>query len=250
VKKAILAVVLVLVVIAAAVIVVAGSVLGPLVRHGVESVGSAMTRTRVTLAGADVSLIFGRCRLTGLEVANPPGYDDPLAIRIERVEIVARLGSLLARKVRIREVRIVAPNVWVEGSPKANNLTRMMDNASSPAGESAGGSSAGARCFQVDDLTITDGKLHLGRGLAVGKDVVLALPTMHLVSLGTGPEGVTGDELTRQLLGAVSKSTAEVIALNAVELGAAVAGGRGVAKDAADRANQAIKGLRDLLQKK
>ena len=56
--------------------------LGSIIKSAVESFGSDATKTKVTLAKADVSITSGESSLDGLVIANPEGFATPTAFEL------------------------------------------------------------------------------------------------------------------------------------------------------------------------
>jgi hypothetical protein len=54
--------------------------------------------------------------------------------------------------------------------------------------------------FQVDDIVITGGKVHVSLTVLGCKSATVSLPEIRLRGLGTDPEGITAAELTAKIL--------------------------------------------------
>src|SRR5437016_3738874 len=102
----------------------------PIVRIGVEKGGSAALKVPVSLKDASIRF-SGRATLSGLEIANPPGYAEPRSVVFERVDAAVRPGSLLHDVVDVAEVTIVKPELTLEFSGTRSNWSVLMENLSS-----------------------------------------------------------------------------------------------------------------------
>lgn len=257
-RRAFVAVVLGVLVLGAALLVAATISLGAIIRKKVETVGPRLTQTEVRLGGASVSLLTASVTLTALEVGNVPGSRNPNAVKVGTLDLRLRPFSLFAQKVHVTKLRLGEVEVWLEGSPTHNNLTRIAGSVTAAAGASADGKGhpaaarkGGARKLQVDDLIAVNTKVHLHQPAARGGEVELVLPAIHLTGLGEGADGMTAAELTRKLAGAFTRSVAEALAAHVGgRSGGGSNAGQGGAREAVtDTAGKAAKGIRGLVKK-
>lgn len=254
-KKMLIRVVIAVVVLVVLLLVGVAMFLGSIVKKGVETVGPTLTKTDVKLGGASVSLLSGSGTLKGFVLGNPAGYKGDFAIKVGRVDLGVQPGSLFGDKVRITHLRVEAPEILVEGGPKKNNLTQILDNVQAASGGAAGsqpqpaGASKGAsRKLQVDDLLIAGGRVQVSTVLTGGQPVTLPLPDIHFTNLGDGPDGITAAELTRKVLGQITQETIAALTKDLANLGKGlVNGATGTLQGATEKVT---KGLGDLFKKK
>lgn len=254
-KKILIRVVIGVVVVVAVALVVVAMFLGSIVKKGVETVGPTLTKTDVKLGGASISLLSGSGTLKGFVLGNPTGYKGDFAIKVGRVDLGVQPGSLFGDKVHVTHLRVEAPEILIEGGPKKNNLTQILDNVEAASGGAAGsqqapagGNKGASRKLQVDEFLIAGGKVHVSTVLTGGQPVTLTLPDIHLTNLGDGPDGITAAELTRKVLAQVTQETVTALTKNLANLG------KGVVNDASGTLQGATekvtKGLGDLFKKK
>ena len=254
-KKILIRVVLAVVVLLVVAVVVGAMFLGSIVKKGVETVGPSITKTDLKLDGASLSVLSGSGTLKGFVLGNPEGYKGDFAIKVGVVDVGVKPGSVFSDKIHVTHVRINGPEIALEGNPAGNNnLTKIMDNVQAATGSSGGdkpqpktADKGVAKKLQVDDVLITGGKIHLSTILTAGKPVTVPLPDIHLTNLGEGPDGITAGELTKKVLGEVTRSTLSAAAKGIADLGK---GAVDAAKGAADGVGKAVKGVGDLLKKK
>jgi len=138
--------------------IVIGLNLDRIVKLSVETVAPTITQTPVTLDSAGISLLTGSASLKGLVVGNPPGYQTPSAISIEKAAISLSPGSLLSDKIVIRSIEIHAPEITFEGNPfGANNLAKILDNVNGTPdtnGPVRPGTNKPAKKLEVDDFLL------------------------------------------------------------------------------------------------
>ena len=233
------------------------------VKRAVETIGPRVTKVDVKLESVKLSLLSGSGGLQGLFVGNPAGFKTPSAITVGSASFALRPRSLLSDKIVIKSIVIEAPEITYEQGLHGNNLGQIRDNLAGPpapnvpepskAGKPAEAEAAKAgKKLEVDEVVVTGAKLHVSVSALGGKSVATSLPDLHLSALGTGPEGITAAELTKQVLqlvldSAVNKGTAVAsdLAKGALYLG------KEAAQEAATNAvGNVTKGLNDLLKKK
>ncbi len=220
-----------------------------IIKRGVETVGPKATQAKVTLRGAGARIFSGRLELRGVFIGNPDGYTLPSAITVDDVSVGVQPGTVFSPKLVVNSIAIKDPIITLEGGLKDNNLTKLEKNlndyigSSSTAPDSKAPASSPAkpeRKLQVNDLLLTGAKLEFNSKLSGGKTITIPIPDIHLTDLGTGPEGITGVEVSQRVLHAVlDKATAEIVK-NAAGIGVDQLGN---AKGAAQKAVDSVKNL-------
>ena len=254
-KKVLIALVGVAVVVVAAFFLL-GSNLGRVLKTGIETFAPRFTQTTVTVASVDLSPSTGEGSVRGLVVGNPAPYTEPFAFRLGEASIAIDPASVLSDKVVVKSIRVAGPEVTYEGGLTDNNLKQLVANLNRFADEEKGKAPAetGAKKkLQVDEFVLTGTRVNVKLNIpGVGSAVPpLTLPDIRLTGLGTGPDGITPAEMTRQVLGAVVKQVLPAVASKVASLPKNLGG---AAADAVDKASGAIKdaaskGLDKLLKK-
>ncbi len=200
------------------------------VKTGIETVGPKLTKTTVKLDGVHISLLTGAGKINGLIVGNPDPYKTPHAISVGTAVMVLQPGSLLSDKLIIRLINVESPEITFEGGLSGNNLSKILANLNETSSGPGGTNVAGAtpkeekkanKKLEVDDFTITGAKLTANITDLGGKTLSITLPTIHLSNLGTGPEGITVTELTKQVLSAIEKESLKAVGNSATDIGKA-----------------------------
>ncbi|HXF09771.1 MAG TPA: hypothetical protein VN625_03225 [Desulfuromonadaceae bacterium] len=156
---------------------------------------------------------------------------------------------MLSPKIVVRSVKVDAPHITIEGTPKQNNLTTIRDNVSGTADKGGPPPQPGApkaeKKFEVDDFLITGAKVD-GTIKILNRDVAInrTLPEIHLTNLGTGPEGITGSELTKRVLNELTQKTLQELEKDAANMGAGTLGTNNV-----DEIKSGINGVKKLFKK-
>jgi hypothetical protein len=242
----------VLVVVIIAVICV-GLFLNTLVKRGIETVGPMVTKVEVKLDGVSLSLFSGSGKIQGLFVGNPEGFKTPSAIQVGKASLALQPSSVFADKVIIKSISVEAPEVTFETDFKGNNLSKLLANVEASTGggsNSPPAQSKAGKKLEVDDFLIRDAKLHVNV-TTLGQSAIVALPEIHLTGLGTGPDGITGAELTKRLIQAIEKEAVKASSGAVADL---TKNASGLTKDASKAASGTIdklgQGVGDLLKKK
>ena len=163
----------------------------PIVRMGVEKGGSAALKVPVVLKDASIRF-SGRATLSGLQIANPPGYAEPRSVAFERVDAAVQPGSLLHDVVDIGEVTIVKPELTLEFSGTRSNWSVLMDNLSS--GKSRSGEdkqAAPGKKFIIHKLRIEAAGARFRSDLIPGGAKSVVLPSIEVENVGTAEGGAT-----------------------------------------------------------
>jgi hypothetical protein len=247
--------------------------LDTIVKKGVETVGPQLTRTEIKLDSVKLSLLSGKGEISGLLVGNPEGYQSPAAITLGKASLVLSPGSLLSDKIVIRSIRAEAPEITIEGGFKDNNLTKILENVQSAAGDpptkpgtkpdsKPEKAEAGQTKLQVDEFVLTGVKLHVSLTSLGGMKMTLPLPTIELRDLGQGKDGITVAELVAKVLDGITTSSVKAVGQSAGDVGKlttdvlkGVGSGatdslKNVGTGTADGVQEAVKGIGGLFKKK
>jgi uncharacterized protein involved in outer membrane biogenesis len=229
------------------------------VKRAVEVVGPRLTQVDVRLDNVNVSLLSGRVELEGLFVGNPEGYKSESAIEIGSLVLAARPGSFLSDKLVIRKFDLQGPVITFEGGLKENNLRKILDNVNTgleAERTSEDGdrdeSDEGSRKLQVDELVVSGGKVRVLMNVLGDRGTTIDLPEIRMSNLGSGPEGITTEELTDRLLRVIiEKATIAAASAVAGSPDGLTEGLKRAGQEAADKAlNEAARGVADFLKKK
>jgi hypothetical protein len=205
-----------------------GFFLGDAIKHGVEAFGPKLAKVDIKLESVRVSLFSGAGSIRGLVVGNPPEFKTPEAIRVGGASLEISPASLLSGKVVIKSIQVHSPLITFEGGLAGSNLGKIIANLNEISADGSAGKAPPVQSappkpgkkLEVDDFLITGARLNLSvAGLMGGKSVPVLLPDIHLTALGTGPEGITGVELTKRVVSALEQASAKAAAGAAGDLG-------------------------------
>jgi len=142
------------VVLVIAAVVVALLAVDRIAKAAVEQAGSAAVGVPVSLASISVRPLAGAVTLSGLAVANPPGYGPAPILRLDTGEIEVRVASLLEEQVRVPRLVLDGIEVRIEQKVGRSNLKDLIDGMP-PSPAPKPGDPPGKRFF-VDEFVIRD----------------------------------------------------------------------------------------------
>jgi hypothetical protein len=228
------------------------------IKRGVETFGPKLTKVDIKLDSVRLSLLTGSGSIKGLVVGNPEGFKEPSAIKVGSASLALKPGSLLSDKIVIKSIRVEGPEITYETTLKTSNLGKILANVQ----EATGGGqkepskpqepsspketkeAKPAKKLQVDEFTITGGKIRLSVTGLGGGAATVPLPDIHLQDLGTGPDGITPGDLTKKVLEALEKGAAQAAS------GAVTDIGKGVVGTGTNAVQSLTKGIGGLFKKK
>jgi uncharacterized protein involved in outer membrane biogenesis len=227
------------------------------IKRAVELVGPRLTQVDVRLDRVDLSLISGRVELEGLFIGNPQGYQSEAAMEMGSLVLVTRPTSLFSDKVVVKTLELKAPVITFEGSLRENNLRQILDHVNawiedqdSSDDRDRQDADTPSRKLQVDALSVAGGKVQVRMNVLGSRVTTIDLPEIRMTNLGTGPEGITTEELTDRLLRVIIEK-ATVAAATAMA-GSPEGLSEGLKRAGQEAINQALdeaaRGVTDLLK--
>jgi hypothetical protein len=242
-KQFILGVLLIAVVGAVCVFYLVDSTLNTVVKNHIELRGTYLVGTVVTVEKVELAVRSGRGSIQGFKIASPEGYSAPHALWVEHMEVVIDPTTLHKPKIVIELLHIKAPHVIYVQGLGSSNLHAILENvsrhaepgapAAPPPPESEAGKQLSVR-FVVRKLIIDDGRVGLGLS---GEQVGIPLKTMHAENLGAEGEGLSGPELTNEILRRILQPSLDVVVVGALNEGLRTA------SDVINKTGEAIEGL-------
>jgi hypothetical protein len=183
-----------------------------MVKSGLEKTGSEMTGTRVMVDHVSISPFSGEGTVSGFRVTNPEGYGTEHAIEIDDFYISLELFSLFSDEIRVREIRITGPSLYVEQQLPANNLRTILNNIRESAEERPAGTD-----MRIGRFLILDGSVDLYTEIGGERSARVEMSEIELHDIGTGDTEaameqvivIIAEEITQQALQAAARSGAE-----------------------------------------
>jgi len=240
VKKVLIGVAVIVVVLAIAVYWFVGN-LDSLVKTAIETSGSDITKTEVTLEKVELSPTSGAGSLSGLTMGNPAGFESDHAFKLGQVSVALDTESIGGDTIVIKEVVIAAPSVTYEIGSAGSNIDVIRKNVEAYTG--GGDQKESDVKLVIENLYIRDGKVNVSASALGGKSLGAPLPAIHLKDIGKKSGGASPGEVTNQIIKAVSSGATQ--AVGTLNLDKVLGGATGIAKDAVEKGKDALEKGKD-----
>ncbi len=167
--------------------------------------------TRVGSVGID--LAGGRIHIAGLEIANPPGFEDPYFVHLDAGALHLPLQNLTQDVVHVPLLAFDGVEVNIARLKSGSNYGAILDHLErlSSGGQSRATERAGKK-FVVDELRVTGIEARLRQEVIAGQKAVVEVevPKIQLRNIGSESGGVVLSELTgiltRSILDAIVRT--------------------------------------------
>jgi uncharacterized protein involved in outer membrane biogenesis len=229
--------------------------LDALVQAGVQIGGSKVLGVRTQVEGASASLLGGKLALTGLNVANPPGFKNDFFVKANLISVSAQVSGLMKKEIHLYEVILESPEFSYEvpSIGGKTNVDVIMDNIKSgekapPKNEQKGEQTK----LKIDLLSVTNARVHV---VYLGAPINITLPKIEMRNLDDGhgnaiPTDQVLSALLRKITGGITdqiaglgKGSLDLVSKNAKQAGeVGEKAGQGVVQQG-EKAVGAIKGL-------
>ena len=254
-KKIIVRLIIALVVAVILAVLGVGLFLDKAIKTGVETIGPKVIKVDVKVQSVSLSLLSGGGAIRGLMLGNPAGFKTLSSINVGETSLALMAKSLLSDKIIVKSIKVQGPEITYETNLKDNNLSKIVANMQGAAGggqkETAQPKEAKpAKKLEVDEFIITGGKIHVSVTALNGGTATVTLPDIYLKDLGTGPDGITPEELTIKVMALVEQGAVKAAAGAVADI---AKGAIYIAKDPRSAGSNAVqsvtKGLGNLLKK-
>lgn len=99
-----------------------------IVKSAIEENGSELLQTDVEVGNVNISLFDGSGQIYGFTVANPEGFSDEAAIRIDETSIKIDLSTIFSDTVIVENINIRNPELFFEQKGLGINLRKLNQN--------------------------------------------------------------------------------------------------------------------------
>ncbi|MDO8608736.1 MAG: hypothetical protein Q7R40_19565 [Phaeospirillum sp.] len=197
------------------------SSLDTIVKKIIEDVGTQVAGVKVSVGGVKISLSEGKASITGLSVANPPGFSSDPAFKLGEISVTLDTGSLNKSPIVVKDVLIGAPAVSYELASGGSNLDLIQKNVQAFSAKQGGGKPAEPakprdkseeKKVVIDHLAITGGQVKLAAGGIPGATTTANLPKIEMKDIGKDSGGASSAQVAQKVMdalvnGAVKAST-------------------------------------------
>jgi uncharacterized protein involved in outer membrane biogenesis len=160
-------------------------------RRAIEQQGQAMTGTEVTVKDTTWTKESGLFVVTGLEVANPPGFAKGAALVVPVIEIAVDPASLEREVVEVKRLVVSGPRILYAAGKGGGNFDVIEKTLRQAVPQ------AGARRFVLRQLSVRDIRLQVTP--AGGQPGETDLLSYYREDLGKDRGGVTALEIAQMI---------------------------------------------------
>jgi len=188
--------------------------LDAIARGAIERGASYALGVETHVASTRIGLLSGSFSLVGIEIANPPGFEEASFLRVGKARLDLDMATLREQIVKVPELAIQGVEVDLDKRGGQANYAAILDNlgrfeSKEPAPARDPGT-APERRFVVQRVAIRDVEAHV-RAVEVGPvgKIDLVVPEVVLQDVGGGGEGLTAAQLSGVVVKAVLASLAK-----------------------------------------
>ena len=171
--------------------------LGSLAEKIVERVGTQTLGVAVDIGHMDVSLQDRRVVVSGLDIANPPGFKHSKALSVDTISIV--LGSVSKGLISFDDITVQGTQVYMEVKENTTNIQMIKDNIKikPPAAKEEG---AEELKVIINRLALSQAKLNPTVTLLSAQDLApITVPDILLTGVGKKENGILVNEAIAQV---------------------------------------------------
>ena len=187
-----------------------------IVKAAIEKGGTYATQTATTVDDVNLGLFDGTFSMSGLNIANPDGFDSEHFLFLQGTSVKLDTASLASETISIPTVTFDGLDIILDkGNDPSNyntilaSLKRFESTDSTPATDNADGS--GGKKISIDSLTLSDIDIRVanmpGVSLLTG-DVAINIPSIELKDIGKD-KPMTAAEITNLVIKTVLTAAVE-----------------------------------------
>ncbi len=163
--------------------------LNSILHYALERGGSVALGTATRVDSVRVQPLAGRLDVRGLQIDNPPGFDEPPFLSLGEGWIELDLASLRKERIVFPRIEIHAASVHLQRVDGRTNYAAILDNLAGGAGDAvpAEQEEPSGGGFVIEELRITNVKAHVALIPRTGglTEMDLEVPEIRLANVGS-----------------------------------------------------------------
>jgi len=175
-------------------------------RAGVEKGATYVLGVETKVDKADVGILSGSFAMSGLNVANPQGFDSPHFLHLDDSNVKVSLGTLREEVVELPELNMTGLDVHLEKSGDKSNYNVILDNLKKFESGEKKEPEPGGKKFVIRKVSLKDVNVHVDMA-PIGGDLTkidVPIDEIQLTNVGSGSgKGVPMGELSGVLVKAI-----------------------------------------------
>ena len=205
-----------------------GANLDGIVKKVIEDVGTEVTQTSVDVSAVGIKLLDGKASLSGLSVANPPGFSGANIFTLDKIAVEIDIESIGSDPIIINEILVSQPQVFYEmNKEQVSNLDVLKKNVaaySAPGSSSQGSDKEEPASDKGEEIKLIIRKLRFEGGqlsavsaLAPDKKIEANLPAFQMSNLGQSTGGATSEQIAKQVIDRLVRQAVDAAAKAGVD---------------------------------
>lgn len=189
---------------------------GSVVKSVAASLVPGYTGTDFKMDRCSINPYSGRFEIGGLNLANPQGYDEPVAFSVASVSVDVDVLSLFTKRIHIRDISIESPYVsYVFDAAGSNNFARIAAHAATKSeSKTADGAAAEAKPkdTSAEKVRVVIDRLCVNGTWVKYRMLKLPIPVPTLTNIGSDDDdageaqGATLEEVRDKVWNAIKDS--------------------------------------------
>ena len=183
-----------------------------IVKDLIEQVGTDTVGTKVSLADVKVNLREGSATLSGLTVANPPGYSDEPVLSMGTIHVAIDTASLTEAVTVINEISVSDVRVLAEQKGTGTNVQALRDGMDAADGDGAAAdqSDTGSDILlAIKQINFDQGAMELRSEQYGSRE--LTLQSLKLRDLGSADNGLTPEQVGVEIAGQITRQVQDAV---------------------------------------
>ena len=198
------------------------SSLETLIVKAIETGGSEIIQTKVSVTDVELSPVSGKVGLRGLKIGNPQNFESENAFELGEISVKVDLATLTGSTIVIKEILITDPEVTYETNGKESNFDIIQNNVDAYRKSSESSSSGDAKESKSSDeegikliietLIIRNSRVNVITP-QLEKPMIVKLATLEIKDIGKDKGGVSPGDAVREILGALRQSVVKAVTI-------------------------------------
>lgn len=181
--------------------------LNRIVKHEVETQGTASLRLATALDAARLSLFGGKVGLHGLGIASPSGFSAPRMLELGDVDVAVQYKQLREQPIHVASLRLDKAKLVVEQSNGTFNFRKAMElQPQKPP-------SKDPMKLVIDEVRVDGAQVILRPGLpGIPSEITVPIPALTMKGVGQGKganNGAAIKDVTMQIISAMAAKASE-----------------------------------------
>lgn len=157
-------------------------------RAAVERGATGALGVETTLTSADVGVFGGTFAMSGLRVANPPGFTDHPFLTLDDGSVAVSLGTLRSQTVELPHLRLTGIGMAIDRREGNSNYGVILENVKGDREPSAEPKAEPGKNFVIREVTITDVSVRASFAPLGGEPTVVTIPIKEISLTDVGAD--------------------------------------------------------------